>query len=127
MNDGEEKIIYKDLSFKVNGILFEVHNQLGRDCNEKQVGDAIENGLKGKAIGFKRESVLPESFVGEKSGRNRTDILIENKIVLEIKCKRFLTKDDYYQVKRYLKAANLKLGILVNFRDERLKLRRILN
>jgi len=40
------KLIYPDLSYKINGILFTVHNELGRFCNEKQYADAIENFLK---------------------------------------------------------------------------------
>jgi len=70
---------------------------------------------------------LPESFRGGRKGRNRIDFLIDDKIILEIKCKRFLDKDDYYQTQRYLHAFNKKLAILVNFRDQRVKPRRILN
>ncbi len=123
----ESEIIYKELSYIINGLLFQVHNDLGRYCNEKQVCDKIEFYLKTNKLQYKREFILPPSFVGEKDGRNRIDFLIDDKIILEIKCKRFLVKDDYFQTQRYLHALNKKLGILVNFRDERLKPRRVLN
>ena len=123
----DNKIIYKDLSFLINGLLFEVHNELGRYCNEKQCADLFEKKLVDKKIAYKREVVIPESFPGEKCGRNRIDFIIEEKIVVELKCERFTKKEYYYQLRRYLKAYNKKLGILVNFRDQYLKPRRVIN
>lgn len=70
---------------------------------------------------------MPASFEGEQNSRNKVDFLVENKIILEIKAKRILTRDEYYQVKRYLTALNKKLGILVNFRQKFIQPKRILN
>ena len=121
------KLIYPDLSYLLNGILFKIHNQLGRFRNEKEYGDALENELNKAAIKYEREKILPPSFEGEKNGRNKIDFLIEGTIILEIKTKRIIEREDYYQIKRYLSALNKKLGILVNFRERYLKPRRILN
>lgn len=121
------KLIYADLTYEINGILFSVHNELGRFCNEMQYSDAIENRLKGLNIIYKREEIIPPSFEGETKGRNKVDFIIEDKIILEIKVKRILDKNDYYQVRRYLDAFNKKLGILVNFRQKLLQPKRILN
>ena len=63
----------------------------------------------------------------EKQARNKVDFIIDDCLVVELKSKRVLTKEDYYQVKRYLIAFNKQLGLLVNFRDKFLKPRRILN
>lgn len=120
-------LVYSELSFKIVGVLFKVHNKLGRYCNEKQYGDFIENLLKLSNIKFEREKVLLESFEGEKPRRNKIDFLIENKIILEIKATRVITKEDYYQVRRYLEALKLKLGIIVNFRNLYLRPKRVLN
>ena len=46
---------------------------------------------------------------------------------MDIKAKRLITKEDYYQILRYLKVAGLKLGIIVNFRNTYLKPKRIMN
>lgn len=127
MTEGFSKIIFPELSYKINGILFKVHNNLGRLCNEKQYADAVEELLKGNDTKYEREKVIPESFSGEQKGRNKVDFIIESKIILEIKAKRLLLREDYYQVRRYLQALNLKLGILVNFRNQYIKPRRILN
>ncbi len=120
------QLIYPDLSYKINGVLFAAHNELGRFCNEKQYSDAVERYLKKLKVKYEREKVLPPSFEGEQK-RNKIDFLIENKIILEIKAKNLLTREDYYQVKRYLLALNKKLGILANFRKKYIEPRRILN
>lgn len=57
----------------------------------------------------------------------KVDFLIEGKILLEIKTKRILGKEDYYQTKRYLAALNKKLAIVVNFRDKSIRPKRIIN
>lgn len=60
------KVLYPKLSYQVNGVIFSVHNELGRYLNEKQYCDAIENKLKEKEIEYEREKILPISFEGEK-------------------------------------------------------------
>jgi len=60
------KIFYPNLSYKINGILFKVSNQLGKYCNEKQYADAIEEYLKSENIKYEREKILPKMFEEEK-------------------------------------------------------------
>ncbi|NQT49854.1 GxxExxY protein [Candidatus Kuenenbacteria bacterium] len=123
----KSKIIYADLSYELTGILFAVHNDLGRFCNEKQVCDRIEYYLKKRNYKYEREKVLEPSFDGERKGRNRVDFLVEDKIVLEIKVKRILGKEDFNQVMRYLESLNMKLAILANYKSQYLAPKRILN
>ncbi len=120
-------IIYPELSFKINGILFKTHNQLGKYCSESQYSDFVEKLLKESNLRYEREKILPPIFDGEKTGRNKADFLIEDTIILELKSKTIITKDDYYQVKRYLTALNKKLGIIVNFRSSYIYPKRVLN
>lgn len=122
-----DKLIYPELSYKITGIIFATQNELDRFFNEKQYGDALEEKFKKERINYKREKIIPEAFEGELKGRNKVDFIIEDKIILEIKAKRLLIKEDYYQMKRYLIAFNKKLGLLVNFRDRYIKPRRVIN
>lgn len=123
----KEKVIHAELSYKVNGILIKVRKDLGQFCNEQQYCDAIEKELKAVGIVYEREKILPATFSGERAGRNKADFVIEGKILLEVKAKQFVTKEDYYQVQRYLTALNLKLGIIVNMRRYYIQPKRILN
>ena len=119
-----QKLIYPELSYRINGILFEVHNELGRYCKEKQYRDCLEQKLKNNGLRFEREKKLP---INKEVGGNQVDFCVENKILLDCKAKNFLTKEDFYQMLRYLKAAKMKLGFIVNFRNKYLKPKRILN
>jgi len=107
--------------------LFKTHNTLGKNCSEGQYSDFVEKLLKESGIKYEREKILPPIFDGEKAGRNKVDFLIDNKIILELKSKKVISKDDYYQVKRYLTALSKKLGIIVNFRSSYIYPKRILN
>lgn len=112
------KIIHKELSYALYGILFQAHNQLGRFCREKQYADKIELLLKEAKIDYKREKTTEI--------KNIPDFIVDNKIVLELKAEPIVLKDNYYQVQRYLKDLNIKLGLLVNFRNKYLKPIRII-
>ncbi len=127
MDKNQTKLVYPDLSYKVSGILFAVHNELGRYCNEKQYSDCIEKHFKKFNIPYEREKFLPASFEGELKGRNKVDFLADNKIIVEVKAKRVLGREEYYQTRRYLEAEKKKLGIIANFREKYLRPRRILN
>jgi len=128
MTDREaSKLVFPELSYQLSGIFFEVHNALGRFCNEQQYADATERLLKRQGLSYIREFQLPKSFEGERAGRNKVDFLVEDKLVIELKAKRITGREDYYQLRRYLQAAGLKLGIIVNFRDKYIKPKRILD
>lgn len=120
-------LIHKELSYQINGILFEVHNELGRFASEAQICDRIEEKLKERGLPYRREYVIISVHEGEKKGRHRVDFIIDDKIILEIKCRRYLLKEDYMQTKRYLVTANYALGLLVNFREMRIHPKRIVN
>ena len=120
-------LIYRDLSYKITGLLFEVHNELGRYRNEKQYADKFEEILKREKIKYLREYWIPQSFAGERKNRNRVDFIIEDRIIIDFKAKTIITKEDYFQMQRYLITLKKRLGIIVNFRRKYLKPKRIVN
>jgi hypothetical protein len=100
-------LLYPELSYAIVGCLYKAHNALGRYKNEKQYGDFLEQIFSDEKIAYMRE--------------------IEDTIILELKVKPLITREDYFQVQRYLVASNKRLGILVNFRYASIKPRRILH
>lgn len=122
-----ENLIYAELTYDLNGIFFTAHNELGRFCNERQYGDALERRLRERNIPYERERVLAPMFEGERPGRNRVDFLIADAIIVEVKAKRIIQRSDYDQLLRYLSALDCKLGIIVNFRQYVLAPKRVIN
>lgn len=127
MEKTRKQILYPELSYKICGLCFKIHNELGRFCNERQYADALDNLLKLEKINYQRETPLPQSFEGESERRNIPDFIIENIIIVDLRAKRVITKDDYYQMRRYLSAFKKDLGLIVNFREYYLKPKRVLN
>ncbi len=116
----KDKVLYKDLSYKIGGILFEVHKELGSFAREKQYCDLFEQKLKERAVQYKRELRIGDSG-------NIVDFGIDDKIIIEFKAVPFLTSEHYNQIKRYLYQTGFSLGLLVNFRDKRISPKRVLN
>lgn len=108
------KLIFPELSYLITSICFAAHNALGRFSREKQYCDLIEQKLKELRLPYKREHEVPGSG-------NIADFIIDDKIILEIKAKRLISKEDFYQIQRYLQSLDRQLGLLINFRNRYLK------
>jgi GxxExxY protein len=78
-------LIYPELSYKIMGTLFKVHNKLGPKFQEKYYQRAIEIELKKQKIPFAREKVIKLEYENEKIGKYFIDFVIDGKIALEIK------------------------------------------
>src|SRR3989338_10408412 len=118
-NDANAKLIYPELSYRINGVLFKAHNIIGRFGRESQYCDLAAKLFTEEKILFEREYVVADTG-------NRLDFFIEGIIIFEAKAKPVLTLEDYYQMQRYLQILDVKLGILVNFRQQYLHPKRIL-
>jgi GxxExxY protein len=120
------KILYPKEGYEITGICFRVQKEIGRFGRERQYCDLLEEFFKELSIPYLREFEI-KNFVSDSPKGNRVDFLVYNKIIIEVKAKNFVTKEDYIQLQRYLKAANLELGLLINFRSVHLKPYRVLN
>ena len=120
-------LIYKEESFKLNGIFFYIQNQLGNNCSEKQYQAGLELKFKADSIPYEREKELFFNLPEGKVAGNIVDFIVFNKIAIDLKSKKYITKDDYKQMLRYLKAGKYKLGLVVNFKGEKVIIKRIIN
>lgn len=126
-NVDQAKLVYPDLSYRLVGLLFEVHKKLGNSLKEQYYQRGVESLLRDWGWEYERELKV-DLELGEASiGYYFIDFVIERKIVLELKAKPLLHPDDFRQVLSYLRVRGLKLGILANFRPPSLKFHRILN
>lgn len=121
------EIIYKELCYKIYGIFYEIQNNVGSVYTEKQYQDILEEKLKLAEISYERERELFFNFGDSKIKGNRADFVVDNKIVIDIKSKAYITKEDFRQMLRYLKSGNYKLGLIVNFRGKKVAVKRVVN
>jgi len=120
------KLVHAELTYKINGLCFKAHCKLGRFRSERQYCDEFEILLKANNWKYERELEL-NKITPEIPKGNRVDFYIANLIIIDFKAKKFITKEDYIQMLRYLESANLQLGIIYNFRNTYLKPKRIIN
>ncbi len=120
-------LVYPELSYEIIGILFEVYREVGSGHKEKYYQNCVAIGLRGRRYNFQEQVFIPLVYKNEPAGRLYLDFLVEDKIVLEIKKDEKFSRKHIEQVYAYLKAKNLKLGIIANFTKAGVKYKRILN
>lgn len=121
------EIIEKDLSYRLQGAMMEVYNQLGPGFREETYKQALIRELIIRGIPHEVEQPIPIHYRGEKIDEYRLDLLIESRIIVELKAVSELHPRFEAQLLSYLKAARLKLGYLVNFGSDQLVMKRIVN
>jgi len=121
------ELIYKELSYKICGLAFKVDNLLGYGLREKIYADGLEELLKQSMISYKREVYYPIKIGQKTLVRRLFDFLIDDKIIVEIKVGDREYKDCCYQLFEYLKISKLKLGLIIRFTRDGVKIKRIPN
>lgn len=105
----------------------EVHRELGCGFLEGVYQEALEIVFKESDISYEKEKELFINFKGERLSKSyQADFICYDKIILELKAVAELTEIHEAQVFNYLKATGLRLGLLVNFGERRLKYKRII-
>ena len=121
------ELVLKEESYKLMELMFRVHNQLGPSYKEKNYQKGVEAIFLKEKVKYEREKEVMIPFEGGKLGGFFVDFIVWGKIILEIKAKPFITKEDIRQVLRYLQATGLPLAIIVNFKREKLEYKRVIN
>jgi GxxExxY protein len=112
---------FKDITEKIISCAIEVHSLLGPGLLENLYEEAMEHELKSRGIEYKRQKELEIKYKGNPIGNYRLDYLIEDKVIVELKCVEAIKGIHVAQVLTYLKAENLRVGLLINFNVDRLK------
>ncbi len=123
-------MIDNELTHRVIGCAMKVHSALGPGLLESAYEECLAFELTRSSILFERQKPMPLVYDNVKLDCGyRIDILIEEKLVLELKAVEALNDVHLAQILTYLKLSNCELGLLINFNVVRLKdgLRRIIN
>ena len=119
-----------DISYKIIGAALEVHKKLGVGLLESAYETALVYELQKLGFDVKQQYSLPLNYKDiEIQNAYRIDVLVENKVIIEVKSVLELHPIHFAQTKTYLKFTNLKLGLLINFKTQLLKdgIHRIVN
>jgi GxxExxY protein len=120
------KLLYEDLTGKVIGAAMEVHTTLGAGFLESVYGEALAYEMQLRQILFERQKALPVYYKGRQVKEFICDFWIDGKILGELKAVRSLTNNEEAQLMNYLKATDVKLGMLLNFGEQSLKFKRLI-
>ena len=117
------------LTEKVIGAAIEVHTRLGPGYLESVYEEALCYELELREILFERQKVLAVKYKGRIVGDGRLDLLIDNRLIVELKSTEALLPIHVAQVLSYLKMNRLELALLINFNVIRLTqgIKRIIN
>ena len=121
------ELLYEDESYKIRGACFKVYNTLGGGIQEKVIERALLKELLAKELEVKTQVRIDIFYQGEKIGTYIPDLVVNDKIVIEVKSKPALTKEDEKQFWGYLKGSKYKLGFLVNFSPQELIIKRFIH
>jgi len=117
-------LLYEDLTYKIRGIIYDVYNNLGSGHKEKVYQKALEIEFKSRDIKFSSEEKININYQDKTVGVYRPDLIIEDKIIIELKAQPFIGKNEKKQLWYYLKGSDYRLALLVNFGHEKLDVER---
>jgi GxxExxY protein len=120
-------MLHEELSHKILQACFEVSNELGIGFLESVYEKALLVALRQKGLQADAQISLAVKFRGVIVGEFYVDILVENKMLLELKAASALTKEHQAQLINYLKATGMEVGMLINFGNPKLEYRRFEN
>ncbi len=118
-------MVTDDITYKINGAIFEVNRELGAGFLEKVYENALVIELKNRGLKAKNQFPINVDYKGVVVGEYLADIVFEDNIILELKAIDSLKKIHEAQILNYLKATNFKIGLLVNFTHPKAVIKRV--
>jgi GxxExxY protein len=114
-----------DVTGQILESAFEVSNTLGAGFLEKVYQRALVRELRLRGIQSVPEASVPVFYKGERVGDYYADIIVENTVVVELKCVEKLAKEHMAQCLNYLKASKIEICLLINFQRPTVEYKRI--
>jgi GxxExxY protein len=127
VNKWTDKYQFEELSRKIIGAAIKVHRELGPGFLENIYEEALKIEFSEYDITFDFQKEFKIKYLGIDIGTHRLDLIIDNKIIIELKAVKELANIHYAQLRSYLKATGLKVGLLLNFAKPTLEIKRIVN
>jgi len=114
-----------DLTYRINGAIFEVNTVLGEGFLEKVYENALLLELRKRGLKAERQVPVKVIYKGDLVGDYYADIIVEDTVILELKTVDQLQNVHKAQMINYLKATGIKVGLIVNFKQPKAEIKRI--
>ncbi len=112
----ESRLLFKEECYAIQGAVFEVYREMGCGFLEAVYQECMERELSARKIPFFAQPELQLTYKGEILKQTyRPDLICYDKIIVELKAVKEITPEHQAQLLNYLKASDIKLGLLVNF------------
>jgi len=113
-----------DITYQINGAVFEVNRVLGPGFLEKVYENALLIELQERGLKAESQVSVEVSYKGRTVGAYFADIVVEGLVILELKSVRALDKCHEAQILNYLKATGFEIGLLINFTHPKAEIKR---
>jgi GxxExxY protein len=113
-----------DITYQINGAVFEVNRVLGAGFLEKVYENALFIELQMRGLKAESQVPLQVHYKGEVIGEYVVDILVEDAVILELKAVEQIQKIHEAQLLNYLKATGVNVGLLINFKHPKAEIKR---
>lgn len=121
----ERNNLHNELTESIIGCAFEVINELGSGFLESVYENAMIVALSEAGLSVQSQVPVPVSFRGKRVGDFYADLLVESKVLVELKAVRAIAPEHQAQIINYLNATGIEVGLLINFGNPRLELKRL--
>jgi GxxExxY protein len=115
MKENDSGLKHRELTQKIIGVFYEVYNELGHGFLESVYETAFEIALTAKGLTVLRQIEVPVWFRGKKVGDFTADMLVDKRVLLELKAGRALDHAHEAQLLNYLRATEIEVGMLLSF------------
>ncbi|RPH51725.1 MAG: GxxExxY protein [Desulfobacteraceae bacterium] len=114
-----------DITYKINGAIYEVNRVLGPGFLEKVYENALLIELRERGLKTENQVPIEVKYKGHSVGDYIADLLVEGKVIIELKTVENISTLHEAQLLNYLKATGVKVGLLVNFQNQKAQIKRM--
>jgi GxxExxY protein len=127
MTTSEGRHRFESLSKRIIGAAIKVHKELGPGYLEQIYEEALKLELIENGLRFEYQKEIKIKYLDVLVGTHRLDLVVEDEIVVELKAVKELADIHFAQIRSYLRATGLKIGLLINFAKPTLEVKRVVN
>ena len=122
----EEKILFKELSYEIVSAAIQVWKTLGYGFLEKVYENSMAIELGKRGVAFQQQKPVKVFYDEQLVGDYYADLMVDGKVILELKCAKAVDNAHIAQTLNYLKATGIRLGLILNFGPEKMEFKRVI-